>query len=308
PPGKTPPTLSATPTLNTCKDKIQHGLVEYTAPSAGWRMEHIPPENTFWLIAEKLWNHSAFDTNGVFKENNIDGCERAAGLSYEMEINHLNQSEEALCLLHSGNISRGRSAIQVVYVLATQHTMNREVKDYPFQRLSLTGGSRDQREQSKSSRQADQGEENTLARFSGLKRISPMGMLLLGVSWLLLVSVVISLGQAVDTEVEHSHQQAQWERGLHHSSQILHGQRAKEYQLPLSLGVLVKVSNFTADLICKYTTCQNTKPSIMRSPVSDYLQDFITVVPKLWHCSSAGMGNTNLLKYITEDFSPCKYN
>lgn len=42
-----------------------------------------------------------------------------------------------------------------------------EVKDYPFQCLSLTGGSRDQREQSKSSREADQGEENTLARFSG---------------------------------------------------------------------------------------------------------------------------------------------
>lgn len=42
PPGKSLPTLSATPTLNTCKYKIQHGLVEYTAPSAGWRMEHIP--------------------------------------------------------------------------------------------------------------------------------------------------------------------------------------------------------------------------------------------------------------------------
>lgn len=46
-------------------------------------------------------------SSGVFKENTIDGCERTAGRSYEMEINHLNQSEEAPCLLDSGNISRG---------------------------------------------------------------------------------------------------------------------------------------------------------------------------------------------------------
>lgn len=36
-----------------------------------------------------------------------------------------------------------------------------EVKGHPFQHLSLTGVSRDQGEQSKSSREADQGEENT---------------------------------------------------------------------------------------------------------------------------------------------------
>lgn len=47
-------------------------------------------------------------SSGVFKENNIDGCERAAGPTYEMEINRLNQSEGAPCLLDIGNISRGR--------------------------------------------------------------------------------------------------------------------------------------------------------------------------------------------------------
>lgn len=35
-------------------------------------------------------------SSGVFKKNNIDGCERAAGPSYEMEINHLHQSEKAI--------------------------------------------------------------------------------------------------------------------------------------------------------------------------------------------------------------------
>lgn len=34
-----------------------------------------------------------------------------------------------------------------------------EVKGHPFHPLSLTGGSRDQGEQSKNSREADQGEE-----------------------------------------------------------------------------------------------------------------------------------------------------
>lgn len=42
-----------------------------------------------------------------------------------------------------------------------------KVKGHLFQHLSLTGGSRDQREQSKSIREADQGEENTLARLLG---------------------------------------------------------------------------------------------------------------------------------------------
>lgn len=28
--------------------------------------------------------------------------------------------------------------------------------------------------------------------------------------------------------------------------------------------------------------------SFRRSPISDYLQDFITGIPELWHCSSAG--------------------
>ncbi|XP_054054861.1 serine/threonine-protein phosphatase 4 regulatory subunit 4 isoform X1 [Rissa tridactyla] len=65
PPGKSPPTLSAALTLNTCKGKFQHGLAEYTAPSAGQRMEHIPLENTPWLITEGLRYHCAFDTNGL---------------------------------------------------------------------------------------------------------------------------------------------------------------------------------------------------------------------------------------------------
>ncbi|KAM6392802.1 serine/threonine-protein phosphatase 4 regulatory subunit 4 isoform 2-T2 [Pluvialis apricaria] len=65
PPGKSPPTLSATLTLNTCKGKIQHGLAEYTAPSAGQRMERIPSENTPWLITAGLQCHCAFDTNGL---------------------------------------------------------------------------------------------------------------------------------------------------------------------------------------------------------------------------------------------------
>ncbi|XP_063188758.1 serine/threonine-protein phosphatase 4 regulatory subunit 4 isoform X3 [Chroicocephalus ridibundus] len=65
PPGKSPPTLSAALTLNTCKGKFQHGLAEYTAPSAGQRMEHIPLENTPWLITGGLRYHCAFDTNGL---------------------------------------------------------------------------------------------------------------------------------------------------------------------------------------------------------------------------------------------------
>lgn len=54
-----------------------------------------------------------------------------------------------------------------------------------------------------------------------------MGMLFLGVSCPRLLNVVSSLGQAVDTEVKHGQQKAQWECGLHHSSQILRGQRKK---------------------------------------------------------------------------------
>ncbi|GAB0190909.1 hypothetical protein GRJ2_001556200 [Grus japonensis] len=37
-------------------------------------------------------------------ENNVDGCERAAGPRFEMEINHLSQSEDALYLLDSDQL------------------------------------------------------------------------------------------------------------------------------------------------------------------------------------------------------------
>ena len=43
----------------------------------------------------------------MFEENNIDGCERAAGPKSEMEISHLSHPEKALRLLDSGSISRG---------------------------------------------------------------------------------------------------------------------------------------------------------------------------------------------------------
>lgn len=114
-----------------------------------------------------------------------------------------------------------------------------EVKGQSFQHLSLATASGAQGQKGKGSRDTDWGKENVLARFlsgclhvelkgkiciardyplAGLKRISLTEMLLLGVSCLRLVSVVITLGQAVDTEVKHGHQEAQWERGLHHSS------------------------------------------------------------------------------------------
>ncbi|KAF4788668.1 hypothetical protein TURU_160320 [Turdus rufiventris] len=55
----------------------------------GAEMESGEAERTVKKVAMK-------EIFGVFKKNNIDGCERAAGPSYEMEINHLHQSEEAI--------------------------------------------------------------------------------------------------------------------------------------------------------------------------------------------------------------------
>lgn len=123
-----------------------------------------------------------------------------------------------------------------------------EVKRQPFQHLSLASASGAQGQKGKGSRDADWGKENVLASFlgaclpvklkgkvciagdyplAGLKGISLMGVLLLGVSCLGLVSMVVSLCQAVGMEVKHGHQQAQREGGLRHSSQLLHGQRTK---------------------------------------------------------------------------------
>lgn len=60
------------------------------------------------LIALPLRNLFEFClfSSDVFEENKIDGCERAAGSGSEMEMNDLSHSEEALCLLDSGNISK----------------------------------------------------------------------------------------------------------------------------------------------------------------------------------------------------------
>lgn len=123
-----------------------------------------------------------------------------------------------------------------------------EVKGQSFQHLSVTGGSGAQGQQGKGSGDADWGKENILARFlgghlpvkleskvcvagdyplAGLKRISLMEMPLLGLSFLDLAIVVVSLGQAVDSEVEHSHHQAQRQRGLHRPLQLRSGQRMK---------------------------------------------------------------------------------
>lgn len=123
-----------------------------------------------------------------------------------------------------------------------------EVKGQPFQHLSVTGGSGAQGQQGKGSGDADWGKENILARFlggclpvkpeskvcvagdyplAGLKRISLMEMLLLGLSFLDLAIVVIGLGQAVDREVKHSHHQAQRQGGLHHPLHLQCGQRVK---------------------------------------------------------------------------------
>lgn len=46
--------------------------------------------------------------SGVFEDNNIDGCERAAGPRSGVEISCFSQSEETLCLLDSDNLSRRR--------------------------------------------------------------------------------------------------------------------------------------------------------------------------------------------------------
>jgi len=123
-----------------------------------------------------------------------------------------------------------------------------EIKGQPFQHLSLTGSSGAQGQQCKGDGDADWGKENVLARFldgclpvkpegkvcvagdyllAGLKRISLTGMLLLGVSCLGLVIVVVSVGQALDSEVKHGHQQAQQKGSLHHPLQLLCGQRTK---------------------------------------------------------------------------------
>lgn len=123
-----------------------------------------------------------------------------------------------------------------------------EVKGQSFQHLSVTGGSGAQGQQGKGSGDADWGKENILARFlggclpvkpeskvcvagdyplAGLKRISLMEMPLLGLSFLDLAIVVVSLGQAVDSEVKHSHHQAQRQRGLHRPLQLRCGQRTK---------------------------------------------------------------------------------
>lgn len=123
-----------------------------------------------------------------------------------------------------------------------------EVKGQSLQQLSLAAASGAQGHKGKGSRDADWGKENVLVRLlsgclpvklkgkvciawdyplAGLKRICLERIQLLGVSCLRLVGVVISLGQTVGTEVKHGHQQAQWEHGLHHSSQILRGQRTK---------------------------------------------------------------------------------
>lgn len=48
-----------------------------------------------------------------------------------------------------------------------------------------------------------------------------------------------------------------------------------------STGTLGWSSTVASSTSCFLSSCR-------RSPICDYLQDFITVVPKLWHCSSAG--------------------
>lgn len=123
-----------------------------------------------------------------------------------------------------------------------------EVKGQSLQQLGLAAASGAQGQKGKGSRDANWGKENVLVRFlsgclpvklkgkgciawdyplAGLERIYLKRMLLLGVSCLRLVSVVISLGQTEDVEVKHGHQEAQWEHGFHHSSEILRGQRTK---------------------------------------------------------------------------------
>ncbi|EOA99925.1 hypothetical protein Anapl_03303 [Anas platyrhynchos] len=93
-----------------CRDgdvMAEMGALGPVVPSYGFAIALTSPKCT--LLLPEVSHPPVFLLSfGVFEDNNIDGCERAAGPRSGVEISCFSQSEETLCLLDSDNLSRRR--------------------------------------------------------------------------------------------------------------------------------------------------------------------------------------------------------